>query len=1074
MTEHSFQLERFYFGVFDTGQPDGKPAVLARTPRISPVQVNECLQIARLDPPSADLVSDNMRSSMGLFRGDKSNYVLAISQTNIVGMPQILFILIPTEAMRWLGGNLQPFYGFGSSEFPTFDRLKNDLAPLTLNDPTPADPAVQSENMLELVLFCQDNFRTVEGLLTTLIMGLKIAVINAPANLEKRLQFVEGLMSLLPVPARVGITFATHVRRAELSLAQIKFLATTDAPPEHVVFNWETGELTPAKFEKHDYARFIISQLRLDPSKVVEQTDRLARTAVWRAVRKDSLANALYWASRRARIDSTVLAGQPVDRDVVINVLQRDPTLPDDLRATYTRHLLSLALPLKDWPSTEIIPVQAATYPDAARVITELLNDYAQGDQAATVFELINYWLAKVPQASHIRLQEVLHSAALGYLQQLIDQKEFSAIARFINHIASASADLQYRKIAGQVAELTHDVATHSPPLTLALLILSAYYRPSGDFLAVADDEALFKHFPPALQQVFKALNPYSEVYTIAYEGDKTSTAGILTRAANSLPEAHQTVFLARLVEAAVQLQRFELVDEHVLRQLLPLASQAENEHFQTVINYVIEDFSKPERVRTLGKEGIKYLPFLYFTTGRIGTGIGLLEFYQNNIFTADRLREFTDALGNIFYKSQLSAPALNKVMREFEQCGLRSEAKSRALCAALMNKAWSPEIDDTAQLLTGMLFNEPRLVGIIRIENTLRLLEYHAQQRDVNGALRTANALTDYAQTIGNKGPDLMVKIWEQLVWDDEMVDPALDLLRRYIRQLPYDKTADYPEYLGQKLGEQVLRALQSTHVMRVVMANRDIINFAEDLRLTAELLFDLATTYHESKERPGLIRLRQDMDAMSGGLSEDERLLLAHNTRRIADLIFKLGKQQALSKEGRRRSRTMNIPRRVLEAGQEAPQSPIDFMRWLGSYFMHDFITDLHLERQSPGHVLGNRSVTMYFKESIAIVRLLNQLEKAFPEDEPPNLTLEDLRAEMNAIWASISLYQQRQIEAIMAEKPQEIAILLRVIASNASQKALDDSSQGRQLETGRARPQSEIEALRWISGYFYRQHK
>lgn len=166
----------------------------------------------------------------------------------------------------------------------------------------------QSEAMLDLMLYCQDNMKIVEGLLTALIQGKNLAILMLKSDCV-----LWTLNCLLP-PADIATTFATHVGKTDTSNAQVKFLAGDTMPDEHIVYDWASGNITPANYDRcHDYAHFMMSQLRLDPSKVVEQTESLAKTAVWRAIRKDTLSTALDWVARRAKID-IVLAGQPADR----------------------------------------------------------------------------------------------------------------------------------------------------------------------------------------------------------------------------------------------------------------------------------------------------------------------------------------------------------------------------------------------------------------------------------------------------------------------------------------------------------------------------------------------------------------------------------------------------------------------------------------------------------------------------------------------------------------------------------------------------------------------------------------
>jgi hypothetical protein len=327
--------------------------VIARTSQITPAQVAECLRLAKLPPPASAETGDEMPGALGLFRGESVDFILTKAQRNGAGHPQIMYVLVPVAPLRWLGGNLLALRSLGMMEMPSFGALKQDLTPFELRDPVPPSAQEQTDALLDLLLYCQDSFKIVESILAALVQGWPLAIVNSPPALEKRLRFLQGLVCLLPVPARVGITFATHVADPAASPAQVKFLSQSVTPAQHLVYDWGNGKLLTCP---EDLANHILAQLRLDPSLVVEQTEQLSRTAVWRAMHKENLGRALAWVSHRAAVDQTVRDGQPADRELVAGILRDDPTLPDDLRIVYARHLLAFALALNDLPAADVIP----------------------------------------------------------------------------------------------------------------------------------------------------------------------------------------------------------------------------------------------------------------------------------------------------------------------------------------------------------------------------------------------------------------------------------------------------------------------------------------------------------------------------------------------------------------------------------------------------------------------------------------------------------------------------------------------------------------------------------------------
>lgn len=1061
-------MQRFYFGKFvQDGQPQGNPTVLARTPGITQAHVTECLRIGRLEPPPANQTSDDMPSAVGLFRGQSVDYVLAIAQVIDAGrIPQLLYIPMDAGPVRWLAGNIGPFLGLAYTKMSTYDKRRDDLTPFKLDNPHPTDAQGQSDAINDLLIYCEDNMKVVEALLTALIQNKNIAIINAPPSLEKRLRAIEGLVSLLPIPARVVLTFATNVIRAENSAAQIKFMATDSSPAYHVVFDWAANTVTPEHYERHDYARFIISQLRLDPLQAVSDMEKLARTASWRAIRKDNLAMALHWVSRRAKIDSAVQAGQPADREMVAAILRSDPTLTDELRVVYSKHLLSFAVALEEWRQTaDILPSIAVGNRSVAEAVFNQMRELCAQGHALDVFNLVEHWLLRVHEARSLPWQQALYAGTNAHLAHLLSKNEYATAARFMCRLCNADPILQFDKIAPQVIEEGRKYAAQSPELAQAVVLLAADFMPAGGFQELLTDAPLVVQLPRSQRRAIALLQPEPETELMS---------NTLAAAAATLPSEYQAVFLVRLVELALYLDRSELIGERELQQLLRLVETQHVERFQYVIKYIVDEFSKPERIAPLGSTGWTLLPQLYFMVGYYDEGVRLLEYYQNHLFTLERVEDFGDLLNEVFLRIELSSEKMMAALAGFEGSQIRVAARARAYFAALTNQQWDTAMEAVARQLTSICYNDHRILQLIGVTNSLRLLQFHAHQSNMLDSLRMATALVQIALTMDDDGPPLLVKAWKYLTWQTEVRNAAIELLRRYVRQMPPEKSAALPNYFARQLGARVGEALRATRVLRLVTGHQHFLDLHESLQLTQALLIDLAITYHELKETPPLHRLRRDLDAMSGGLTEAERSELAENIYEISRLVYELGIQPPTIRSTRRTTTNTSVKSLLKDARNTPPQTAVEFLTWLGLHFTDDLVTDLGLERTAPAHILGERSAAMFYREARAIRDLLQQLEAAFPIENPPQLSVDALRTEVDSLWGEVRLFDQRRIQASMGQLPQQIALLLRLVANRATEKVLADKGLGKQLETGRRQPQRELEALRWIGGYFGRKHQ
>lgn len=68
---------------------------------------------------------------------------------------------------------------------------------------------------------------------------------------------------------------------------------------------------------------------------------------------------------------------------------------------------------------------------------------------------------------------------------------------------------------------------------------------------------------------------------------------------------------------------------------------------------------------------------------------------------------------------------------------------------------------------------------------------------------------------------------------------------------------------HFGQHLGTEIGEALQN-YLRLIVLGNQDLPHYAEALQVTATFFTDIATTYHENKDRPPQHRIRRDLESM------------------------------------------------------------------------------------------------------------------------------------------------------------------------------------------------------------------
>ncbi len=1051
-----YQLDRLYFGhlIVAGNRPSATPGVVARTPNVTPEQVLECLRVAKLSPPTPAESSEDMPGALGLFRGDTTDFILAKAQLNDAGHPQMLYILFPIAPLRALGGSLQEFRSLAMMDMPSFSAVRSTLQPFELRDPQSPTSEEQIDALLDLLLFCQDSFKHVEAILAGLVQGWPLAIVNSPASIEKRLRFVQGLVCLLPVPARVGITFATQVNDPASGMAQIKFTSSYAAPPQHLVYDWGNGKLVTQPPDD-SYSHYMIAQLRLDPSLVVEQTEGLSRTAVWRAMHKENLGRALAWVSHRAAIDRTVRDGQPADRDVVAAILREDPTLSDDLRLLYVRHLLAFALALDEPDSADVVPTVCVTNPAIAKAVVDQLRMAADSNQSWTVYTLLERWLLRVPEASALGWHAVLHMVARQYLKELLAANNVDQAVDFIDYVQSSQPALRLREIMPDLVRSAAPAGRTHARLARALFLIAVESLPAGELYRIFSDESFTANLPVETQTALSYLQSEPRYPVPAHSLD----AG-----ARVFGDGQRMRVLARFAECAMLLQRAELVDTAALQAVLVVAQSSRAEQVHELIRQIIHDFTQVSVIQVLEPPGPRILAQLLLEIREFDQTVQLLEFYQNTVYGPNRSEDFTQMVGELFRMVTLPPDDLNRALMQLEGSQIRPKPRVTIFASVLHNRAWADNQQFAARRLTTMIFNDHSLISTVGDETVVRLLNFHAEAKNALDALRVAAGLVEHSLQMGTEGAALITRMWPSISWDAQVTGAAMELVRRFVRHLAPREASTVIAYLEQELGTESGDMLRATYLMRQVMGDIDLMTLAEHITIAAQLFIDIATAYHTNKERPPQHRLRRDLDTMTGGLSELERRQVADNTLAITRQVIELGR--ALP---RRRGRA--VADQLLQ-GATAPRCGVDLLIFMGGHFARHEAIPLDLEREEMAHIFGTRSAAMFLRETSAIRQVLNGFQLAF-DSNLPSITPLALATELGSLWNSLSLYNQRRIQEQFADGCQQLAAVITIMSEGAHERILSDSGLGRQLETGQRQPRTALETLRWINGYFARKH-
>lgn len=1047
MTQH--ELDHFYFGqMARSGRPYGEARLLAYSAGVKPDDALALVEQAALPP------LDGVREgAWGLLRGRTFPFLLAQAGRGAAGQEMLHVVLMPSEVLRGLGGNLDALMQLIDVPLPSYDRLGDRLPPLLLPAAGPPAPQAQIDHILGLMTATRNQIDVIRALLAAVLQGVPVVVQGAPRELAARMLLVKGLLALLPPPARFGVTFATHALPATRLDAHIRYYSDDTPPPDALVYNWP-GTYLSGRMVADEYSDFIISQLRLDAAAVLRCTQALTAVAQWRIRRGDKLAEALGYAAHRLAVDELLLTNQPVEAGEVAPVLAEDPTLSDELRGVYLRHLLAISLALDDTRPTDPVVPLLRQHEDLAQAALRFLADALGAGKAELVYATLTRWLGSAFAPQGDAWTALARRAALAHLEHLLQGGDVQAVNAFLEEVHDAPAALGIGAAASQIIDLTLPLAGRDRALAVTLFLLAANHADTDMLRRLLGAQRLLARLPKNLAR----LAPY-------LDGSDPTPAppGLLADVCAGFGDQWAHLVLMRLAEIALLAGRHDLLDAPALAGLAAFAATPLGANYEHALLWVVYNLSSDEMLKTREPEASRYL--LHILLARAAyTDLAREMLHQSRLlYPGDRQADYALMVQKVFAETPIPVHEVPKALAAIAQVGIRSLPLALAGLGALEGHGWPPALDGIAAEVTTVILDTPDILELVQPEALLSLLRYYTRQQDVAGAARAASLFPQAAAGHGRAGLELMARMYRVLDWDDSLKLARLELLRRFVRQADPD-TARQAIRAFEGLGRSVRPALEATYSLKRLMGGVDFAGYAEFLHITADLLDDLTAAYANRDRPPSLGAVLNALQSLPGGLGTEEYRALAADILALGRALVKLGEQ-----------RRAHAPRdaaqhtNLLLTGAADPLCGLDVLRVLGGYFARGKRYALKLDRlvRSP---FGPRSAMTLRDEVQVANNLLRSVLQAFPPGKPLTLTAAVLRAEAESMWGGVPEETQRQLVRTLAVDFQRVAELSLLIAEGGDRRALEENSGlGRKLDSGKQQPRSALEFLRYAHAYF-----
>lgn len=1058
MTVSAHTLEHFYYGhVLAQGKPQGELRLLAQSSGVRQEHFAEALSALRLPPAGS-----NGTLAFALARGKSANmpYLLVQSQVGAAGNVTCHYMIPTTRTIRALSGNVRALMALVEAEMPSFERTDATLPALTLLNVEPPSLSAQQDAMLALLGATGDRFDVIEALLAALIVNLPIAIKGAPLDLNERMHLIEGLFALLPPPARISITFSTHATPATHAAAQIKFY-TDDAPTPNdaLLYYWGAAKVEGVKPE-NEYARFIRSQLRLDTELVVQQTTALTPIASHRLGRGDKLAEALKYASFRLTIDNAVANAQPVAAEEVARVLGEDPTLSDELRIAYVRHLLAFIMATDDVENVDLMVVAQGKQSLESAILTQM-NDLMNAGKSLRVYRALTRWLAHPAGFRGMYWVDLAQKAALAYAQSLVRPRDSKAMNYLLAQVREHMTLIEAKYIVPRLLEIALPLAASDPILAQTAIVLAATSLPLDAWQRFVGIKPLLDKLPRSLGRLIAYFN--ADVNTPA-------VPGLLAQAAFEFGNSWRSLVLIRLAEIALALGRHDVFDSAALIGLSQAAATSWGDQYDAVLRRVVYLFNDDAALAKLPEDSARALLQILLSRQAYSDLANELARHGRVLYPSGKQMEFAGFVRNLFATTTILPGSVPECLAALTAEGVKPLALSMAHFGVLAQHGWNPTMRQVGADLVSLLTNNRLLTESISSDLLLDLIRYHSDLRDMPNTIRASALLPINTSRRDDDGITPMLALYRILAWTPnaegaaEVQKASLEYWRRFVRWSTDATARNAINQMG-RIDEGILESLKATYFMRRMLSGENVADYAYALHTSANFLQDTGIAYIDRARLPLHNMLLGDLDSLNGGISDEDRRALAEGLIEIIRFSSALAEQHRAA-----RPRENDADIQALLEGQGEAMSVLDIFRVMSGYFGRGRRVVPKLERMVDHHPLGDRTAPALLREVQTISRMLKNARLTFPYQGKVSVRAVEIIGEIESLWSDITLHERRELVADLAMDLQRIPDMILTITNRIDAKTLlEANSLTRKLDTNKQRPENTLEYYRFVAGYF-----
>lgn len=1037
-------LQYFHYGqLVHHGEPKGDERVLAKSSGIS----DEFIQLA-LETAKIPAKPNTTGISWGVLRTKRGQpLIITRAEKGEAGQITYQFIEAPTSILRELASNFKALSAYLSDPLPVYAMLGDSLSAIELND-IKQTTEEQVDNLLDLLSYAHNNTRYIQPLIEAVISSKPLVITHAPESSEERMGFVQGLLTLLPSSTRFGITILLHNVPDSGFSAQIMFMEDVPEKLHAIVYNWESGQIS-SKETHGEYSRFIVSQMRLDPELVIRETEKLTPTAGWRFNSGDNLAEALDYASHRSKLDQSIKSGMPVEVFAIAKVLSHDPTLNDEQRLMYSRHLINFSLALQNLSHIDAITATMNSNKELENEVYQYMSKALEEGQGAIIFETLVRWRDNPFSPHGPKWSQLLAKSALAELDSLIADQDAETISDYLDDIQKLG--IQAEPIVTRVIERVLPLVSRNPELPPKLMFIA---------ITMLDDDKLQKLMSSS-RFIQLLSDDVKRLLALLSQPERKAPRHSLMRAVNSVDESVRDTALIAFTKLAYNNQRIDLIDEQALDALI----QALNKNKSALDTNTILEITNTvhDNLTFLPKPAPRLLLQLYLMTENYESLVHAMIIQSRDIYGAGNQIDYIQSVEDTFAKTKLTPEEARHAIAELEEQKIGDIALIAAMLGVLEGTQWHSDLQYLATRIMQELSNDLHVLEMLPSKTTFSLLQYQARQGDMH-RLRVAARVTGSCASFdfGKAGMTVANNAYKLLDSNDRTRPVALEVVHQYIRECDEKPARHFIKIYGERLGNDIAKKLQLSYEFSNLMARMDWMSYLNSLQITINLLQSAVDAYQNKNNQPNL----GDVRLLIANVGRDTNIAthkkLSNELRRLAHNIVILGQRHE------RRGSDSDRHIEGIVKGSNDPRSTLDVYRSAGGHLLNKKVHPFRTKDGNSHHPLGEMSSEDLIDQIGLASELLHQAANA----RPSSRDMWTYTAIVDEIDSQTSALLDDHTDDLrqMGRNWQRLADLIIYIYKNSNTKIIEaGNARGKRLDILEAQPENALELFRFIYGHF-----